>query len=179
MSVTKEIITVFKDFGNKDYIGEKITQIEHAIQAAMLAEKDGYGDEIIVAALLHDIGHLVQHKNTMDKWGAKHHEIIGAEYLKSLNFPELTINLVKDHVDTKRYLVTKNKEYYNSLSEASRNTLTYQGGSMNKEELYKFENKKHFTLNLKLRQWDDSAKIVDMKINEIEYYKPFIGRLFT
>lgn len=158
-----EIIKLYKDFGYTNYIGEDITQEQHAIQAAYLAKEEGYSRDVILGALLHDIGHLFPDQELMknlgnESIGNKDHELLGAEYLKKKGFSELTCELVKYHVYTKRYLISTNPDYYEKLSDASKKTFIHQGGLLSKKETEEFENNKHFKYHLKLREWDDLAK---------------------
>ena len=115
-------------YGSSDYIGEDITQISHAIQSAKIAEKylgiSGY-----VGAFLHDIGHLIGLQNsndTMDNYGTVDHEVIGAAYLRERNFPDRIVNMVLNHVEAKKELITINELYSNALSVGSRKTLKFQ-----------------------------------------------------
>lgn len=169
----ESIVKLFEDYGEMDYIGEPVTQKEHMIQTAMLAEEEGYTKDIIIGALLHDIGHLVglhYSKNKMSDFGIHGHENIGAKYLESLDFPEIIVEMVRNHVQTKRYLVFKIPEYYEKLSEASKKTLEYQGGKMSNEEADKFEKHKYFEIFLKLREWDDKAKEKGKHVKTLDYY---------
>ncbi len=172
------IFDLYRNYGGANYIGETVTQLEHGLQAAILAEKEYPEDvEIILAAFLHDIGHLLEFSDTsvekMDNLGVLNHEVLGGELLKKYEFPDKLIKLVKSHVNTKRYLVTKNEDYYNNLSEASLQTLNYQGGKMSEEELINYEKDPLFKLYLKIREWDDKSKIVDYNYEKfnIDYFQ--------
>ena len=104
---------------------------------------------------MHDIGHLIGQKHNleqMDGLGALFHETIGYEILKKLNMNETVCFLVKNHVQAKRYLVTKYEDYFDTLSEASKRTLEYQGGKMSDSELSEFENYPLFETIKKI--WD-------------------------
>src|SRR5258708_15302381 len=101
------IIALYQLHGGEEYAGEKVTQLEHMVQAAELAEKKGYDEEVILAAFLHDIGHIcvsAQGENEMDGFGIKDHEEIGAEFLQEKGFSKILIRLVESHVQAKRYL---------------------------------------------------------------------------
>lgn len=177
MNINKidELFNYYVKYGNYDYIGEPVSQVEHMVQAAMLAEKDGQSKDVILAALFHDIGHLLQleskESETMGKYGIKNHEKIGANYLRDCGFKYPIPELVENHVKVKKYRTYKNPSYYNQLSEASKQTLKYQGGPMNSEEATRFELDPLFELSLKIRDYDDSAKMENIKINSIQYYK--------
>src|SRR5947209_5534708 len=111
------IKSLIDNYGNNDYIGESVTQSEHFLQSATLAENNGESDEIIVGALLHDIGHLLIFDpirrgeiKTMGNLGVHGHENIGAEFLKNLGFDEKITKLVRNHVNAKRYLLNKDPD---------------------------------------------------------------------
>jgi 2-amino-1-hydroxyethylphosphonate dioxygenase (glycine-forming) len=173
------IVFLFDLYGTNDYIGEEITQTEHMIQTAMFAEEEGGDEEEILAALLHDIGHFVNTgnlENHMAQYGQRGHENIGYVYLKQIGFSERICSLARNHVKAKRYLVSKNKEYLHNLSEASLQTLNYQGGPMLKTEMTEFENDYLFNSSIKLRYWDDKAKIKNMKIKSVSDYCDLINK---
>ena len=171
---------LYRKYGDNGYIGEDVSQKEHAIQAAILAEKENsynfpYRRELILASFLHDIGHLLcfENKNIekMGDLGVKRHEDLGADYLFSLGYSSVVCNLVRNHIKTKRYLIMTNEDYYNNLSEASKQTYQYQGGKLNNQELTEFEKDPYFDYNLKLRDYDDRAKSTEpILINKIKNY---------
>jgi predicted HD phosphohydrolase len=181
----KQIFALYQKYGSADYIGENITQMEHGTQCARRAQEDPRLDEypsdvasqIIIAAFLHDIGHLLGldradavsmvsvDGNSLGIYG---HEQIGADYLMQCGMPQLVCDLVRSHVNAKRYLCTINVEYHSRLSEASKGTLKLQGGQMSDEELYMFENSPIFRLSLMLRSYDDGGKDVDHPSSMIE-----------
>ncbi|MEM8769970.1 MAG: HD domain-containing protein, partial [Pseudomonadota bacterium] len=128
-----EILALYRQAGHKDYVGEAVSQLEHAAQTADCAVEEGLSDEIVTAAFLHDVGHLCATLGAgeikrMGTWGAAGHESLGAEYLRALGFGERVAQLVEGHVAAKRYLTFKQPEYHQRLSEASKATLRYQGG---------------------------------------------------
>lgn len=166
-----KIIFYFHNYGEKNYIGEQITQKKHMINAAFLAKEKCYSYNLICASLLHDIGHLLLDYPEMfdDKnksLGVKDHEKVGAQFLRLLNFNEDVCRLVELHVDAKRYLISKNN--YN-ISKASMETLKHQGGLMTTRELQIFEDDPLFKDAILLRYLDDESKNVDANI-EIEYF---------
>lgn len=162
------------------YIGEAVSQLEHALQAAELAARAGSSDAIIAAALLHDIGHICQRDaEPMAGLGAKHHERIGAEHLASLGFGPGVTALVASHVSAKRWLVARRPEYAATLSDASRQTLVYQGGPMTEDEATRFETEPTFRDALRLRAWDEQAKVVGWSGPSLESYRALLGRLLA
>ena len=91
MNRAEKIIDIYNKFGSKDYIGEKMTQTEHALQCAYYAKNNNYDKDIIISALLHDIGHLLDMQNPsetskMDNYGVAKHEELGAKYLSNCGF---------------------------------------------------------------------------------------------
>lgn len=168
--ITKEIFDLYENYGQADYIGEPVSQIEHMSQAAELARKQGFDDEVVLAAFFHDIGHIcVQSlaENSMDNYGTKSHEQIGADFLREKGFPEKMAKLVENHVQAKRYLTFKFPEYYDNLSEASKRTLEFQGGKMNSVEALHFEKDPLFETSIAMRKWDEQAKEIGVPIFDL------------
>jgi len=170
---TQEIFDILVRRGQEDYIGEPVSQIEHACQSAQLAEAEGFDEEVILAALLHDIGHLcaLPNEEEMPGLGILRHEQVGGNYLSKLGFSEKICRLVEGHVQAKRYLTFKNQQYFDKLSEASRQTLAWQGGRMDAEEAEAFESNFLFELMIKMRQWDEAAKEMHKPLPDLERYK--------
>jgi phosphonate degradation associated HDIG domain protein len=173
-AVINEVFSLYERFGDEDYIGEPVSQLEHMSQAAALAEAEGYDDEVILAAFFHDIGHLcadIAEAGSMDGMGNVDHEKLGADYLIKHGFSQRIASLVNGHVIAKRYLTYKYPEYYNKLSVASKTTLEFQGGVMNDEEAEAFERNPDAELIIRLRYWDDMAKELNTPINNLTYLK--------
>ncbi|MFM7855457.1 MAG: HD domain-containing protein [Flammeovirgaceae bacterium] len=169
--IVEEVFLLYENLGRCEYVGEPVSLVEHMSQAAQLAMKGGHDDEVVLAAFFHDIGHmcaLKNNNNAMGIYGVKSHEKVGADFLRAKGFPEKIAQLVENHVQAKRYLTFKNPDYYNNLSEASRQTLEYQGGKMNEEEANAFENNPLFELSILMRKWDEEAKVVQIPLIEIE-----------
>lgn len=168
------IINLYEQFGGSDYIGESQTQLEHMTRAAMLAEEFGEQNDIILAAFLHDIGHLIEINNDTIKMGSlgiMNHELIARDYLIEKGFDKDIANIIGNHVKAKRYLVTKYPEYKINLSEASRQTLLYQKNTMSPEEMTEFESDPLFNMSLKLRFYDDQSKLLSKPIKPLDYYR--------
>ncbi|MBB6328968.1 phosphonate degradation associated HDIG domain protein [Algoriphagus iocasae] len=167
------VFDLYRKFGQEDYIGEPVSQIEHMSQAAQIAEQEGYEDEVILAAFFHDIGHLCVTQGdaeSMDGYGVLSHEKIGADFLRDLGFPEKIAKLVENHVQAKRYLTFRQPEYFEKLSEASRKTLEFQGGKMTEQEAITFETDPLFEISLKMRTWDEMAKEEHIPLPDLEDY---------
>ncbi len=145
-----------------DYIGEPISQLEHMAQAAELALADGADDELVLAAFCHDVGHFCTPSaahSSMAGLGRMGHEQVGAHWLRRLGFPDRLCGLVARHVDAKRYLCLREAGYLARLSPASLQTLVWQGGPMSDTEADAFERDPLFADSLRLRRWDEAAKM--------------------
>ncbi|HLP49453.1 MAG TPA: HD domain-containing protein [Chitinophagales bacterium] len=172
--IAGEVIDLYKNKAGANYSGEAITQLEHACQTAQLAEADGQSNEVILAAFLHDIGHLLDDEpetEDMGEFGVMDHEAVGAGYLLQRGFSQTIATLVKAHVEAKRYLCAVNKRYYDNLSTASKATLQYQGGPMNEEEVAAFERNPLRNLIIKMRTWDEEAKHPNVPVPDLNIYK--------
>ena len=177
--ITHELFDLYTRFGASDYIGEPVSQLEHMIQAAMIAEEEEADEEMILAAFLHDIGHLfefIQPVASMSGVGVVDHEKLAEDYLLEKGFSLRVSKLVKSHVDAKRYLTFRYPEYFLQLSDASKETLKHQGGVMTAEEATEFEQDPLFKDYLRMRNWDDRAKIQNMPLKDIQYYKEMVVR---
>lgn len=173
-AIVDEVFALYERFGDEDYIGEPVSQLEHMSQAAALAQAEGYDDEVVLAAFFHDIGHLcadASEAGSMDGMGNIDHEKLGADYLLARGFSARLAALVQGHVIAKRYLTYKYPEYYNKLSPASKITLDFQGGVMKPDEAVKFELDKNAEIIIRLRYWDDQAKETNMPVDNISYLK--------
>jgi len=173
------IIQLYEAHGDEDYIGEPVSQLEHMCQCALLAEKEGSSEEIILAAFFHDIGHLCEHialTEQMDGYGVIDHEKLGAEFLLAHGFSATIANLVAGHVQAKRYLTYQYPEYYNQLSVASKKTLEFQGGKMSPAEAAAFEADEWFSTHIRLRKWDEQAKLEYQQLPPLSKYSDMIIR---
>ena len=175
-TAAQQVIDLLASSADMDYIGEPLSQLEHALQAAHFAAADGMDVEGILGALLHDIGHLINpsDQEQMGEYGVMDHEELGAQYLLDLGFSEKVATLVTGHVIAKRYLVTTSDSYYERLSPASRQTFVYQGGKMNTEELAAFKAQPHFKEILQVRLCDEKAKQLELKYAPLATYLPLI-----
>lgn len=172
--IVNEIFDLYDKHGAEEYAGEKVSQLEHMVQAAQLAMEGGYDDEVVLAAFLHDVGHLLpihDASESMDGYGMMDHEKVGAEYLLKVGFSERMCKLIASHVNAKRYLTWKYPEYYNQLSGASKKTLEYQGGRMEEKEALAFEADPLFDLYIQMRRWDEAAKIENLPVPDIKLFK--------
>ncbi|MBT5008386.1 MAG: HDIG domain-containing protein [Gammaproteobacteria bacterium] len=163
---------LYDEQGDQDYIGEPVSQREHALQAAAHARASGAPEAAVLAALLHDVGHLQYPKqDSMAGFGTRAHEVLGAHFLASLGFSAKVSALVQRHVDAKRYQVARSETYRAGLSQASQQTLHFQGGAMTLAERQAFEADPHFELALRVRHWDELAKAPRATVREFEAYE--------
>ena len=160
------------------YGGENVSQLEHALQCAELAEENKLPNPTIAAALLHDIGHLLyEDKDPIHEGKDGHHENLGANYL-SKYFGEEVINPIRAHVDSKKYLAAIEDDYYDFLSEASQISLAAQGGPFSKEEAEIFIKKPFMKEAVEMRRFDDMAKVVNKKTPNLNHFKPYLDEAF-
>ena len=165
-----DLFALYEKYGQDDYIGEPVSQLEHMWQAAALAEAEGYEEEVVLAAFFHDLGHLCAQQAegpSMDGFGAVDHEQLGADYLRARGFSERLATLVGSHVLAKRYLTFKHPEYLHQLSAASQATLAFQGGVMTATEAAAFEQQPDAEVLIRLRHWDDQAKQEAMPVGNL------------
>ena len=178
-SVVAAILAIFRERGGDAY-GERVTQSQHAVQAAMAAERGAAAPALVVAALLHDLGHMVIDRppGTTDDNGDDLHEHIGADVLASL-FPRAVSEPVRLHVAAKRYLCTVDPDYFRSLSPASVRSLRAQGGAMSQVEIDLFTANPYFHDAVLLRRFDEAAKVQGMDTAPVERYASLIRSLLT
>ncbi|VVN49444.1 phosphonate degradation HD-domain oxygenase [Pseudomonas fluorescens] len=179
--VIAEVFGLYERFGDSDYIGEPVSQIEHMSQAAERAMAEGFDDEVVLAAFFHDIGHIcaAESAENMGGFGVVSHERLGADYLRRAGFSERMARLVEYHVQAKRYLTLKEPGYYERLSEASRRTLAYQGGVMTIDEAEAFERDPLCEVSLRMRQWDEQAKEMWVPVMDLGLLKEKALRLLV
>jgi len=180
MTIVDEIIQLFEERGNGLYFGEQVTETEHALQAAHLAREAGASDDMILGALLHDIGHLLHgHGEDIADHGVDaKHEDEGAEFLAG-KFPALVIDCVRLHVPAKRYLCAVEPEYLAGLSPVSQRSLELQGGPMTAEEVAEFETEPYYREAVQARRWDDQAKIVGLDVPGVASYRSLLEASVT
>jgi len=178
MSLADDILAIYASHGAAAYFGERVSMTEHGLQAAHFAQLEGAPEALVVAALLHDIGHLLEavpqdiaqwttdarHAETGGRWLARH---FGAEVSEP----------VRLHVRAKRYLCATDSDYLRQLSSASVHTLRLQGGAMSAEELRQFETERFASDAVRVRRWDDQGKVAGLKTPPLRAFAPLIGRL--
>ena len=166
---------IFEKCGEEEYLGEPVTMAQHMLQGAPLAEKNGFSEEIIVSALLHDIGHFTSEfgKFSMSDQNDKYHENAGAKILEVF-FPSIITDCVKYHVAAKRYLCAIKPNYLNKLSEASIHSLNLQGGPMSRNEIKDFEKSPNINKIIQVRYLDDAGKDPNMITQDFWHFAPTI-----
>jgi phosphonate degradation associated HDIG domain protein len=172
VNVADTILRLFAEGGDAAYFGEAVTQSAHALQTAQLAEMAGAPDSLVVAALLHDIGHLLHGlpETIADQGVDTRHEDGGAEWL-ARHFGAAVVEPIRLHVAAKRYLCAVDPTYLRQLSPASRQSLELQGGPFSAEETRAFNRRPYSEDAVALRRWDDQAKVPGLDVPSLEHYR--------
>ncbi|WP_372618384.1 phosphonate degradation HD-domain oxygenase [Falsiroseomonas sp.] len=154
-----------------------VTQKQHALQAAWLAERAGCDPALVAAALLHDIGHLVHDlgENPAAEGVDDHHEELGHAWLAAAFGPEVT-EPVRLHVAAKRYLCAVEPDYFARLSPDSVTSLALQGGPMSAEEIAAFEALPHHRAAVQLRRFDEQAKVPGRETPPVAHFMPVVAQ---
>lgn len=153
-----EITELFHANGAVQYGAEAVTQQQHALQCAHLAEQAGATPALIAAALLHDLGHLLAPGQRPPSTGADDlHQFMALPFLRGV-FPEAVLAPIRLHVDAKRYMCRVDPSYWAGLSPASKKSLVVQGGAFSAEEAHAFMAQAFAADAVALRRWDDCAK---------------------
>jgi phosphonate degradation associated HDIG domain protein len=168
-----EICRLYQLKGNCPYGPEPVTQLEHALQCAALAEAANQPNEMIVACLLHDIGHLLHHfgEQAADRGLDDRHEYRAIPYLRS-RFPVAVIEPIRLHVQAKRYLCAVDRTYWAALSDGSKQTLNLQGGIFSVDAAQAFMAQAYALQAVQLRQWDDQAKAIGLITPDLAHFVP-------
>ncbi len=172
------IADIFERRGANSYLGENVTMSQHMLQCAQQAEQEGAGDDLVAAALLHDIGHYTSEfgESSFDDGIDNHHDEAGARVLGEL-FPPVVVACVRLHVAAKRYLCATDPTYFGRLSAASVHTLAVQGGPMNEPEVAAFRAEPFHAEAVRVRLWDEGAKVVGLPTPPFAHYAPVLQRV--
>lgn len=169
---TSDLIQLFKR-ASQQYGRESVSQLEHALQCAQLAEQAGETDETIVAALLHDVGHLISAENSgltdVNQERDDLHQYIALPFLRGV-FSDAVLEPIRLHVDAKRYLCGAEPTYWGTLSLASKQSLELQGGPFTHSELDTFMTLPFAEEAVRLRRYDDLAKIPNKDTPALDYF---------
>lgn len=174
-AIRSRLFALLNGQGAALYGGERVTQLEHALQSAALAEASGEQPAMIIASLLHDVGHFfeAEFEQALSSTLDARHEHMGSRYLSRWLDAEVT-EPIRLHVEAKRYLCAVRPDYLPTLSEASIHSLALQGGPMSAEEITIFESRPFWSQAVRLRQYDDQAKIVGMKTPDLTHFLSLI-----
>ena len=161
--------------GHREYEGEGVTQLEHALQSAMRGEAEGAPSALVCAALLHDIGHLLNDKGeTPTLRGIDDlHQYAALPFLRP-HFTDAVLAPIRLHVDAKRYLCATRAGYYEQLSEDSKRSLELQGGVFSAVEAERFIGQLHAADAVRVRLWDDAAKVPGAATPGLAHYEPLL-----
>ena len=172
-----DIEKLFDQRGHEQYTGEPVTQLQHALQSGFLGEQAGASDELVTAAFLHDLGHLLHDLGeTPSIHGVDDvHQYRVLPFLRGL-FPDSVINAIQRHVDAKRYLGATGPEYHDSLSDDSKRSLKLQGGIFSEGEAAAFIGEAGAKDAVQLRLWDDRAKQPDLQTPGLSHYMQIARR---
>ncbi|HQF31360.1 MAG TPA: HD domain-containing protein [Hyphomicrobiales bacterium] len=171
MRLIDDIICRLTREGGRIYDGEAVNQLEHALQCAALARRESAPDALVVAALLHDYGHVLSDGgNTTGRRIAPRHEDVAARHLAAV-FPAAVTEPIRLHVAAKRYLCTIDPDYRDALTPASRASLKAQGGPFDEDGVHIFKRSRFWGDAVRLRQWDDMAKVAGLRTPGLATYR--------
>jgi phosphonate degradation associated HDIG domain protein len=173
VTIVDDLIALLERGRGREYGDERVTQYEHALQCALLAEAEGVEPSLVVAALLHDIGHLLDDdaRGAIARGEDAHHEVRAANFLQDWFEPAVTLPILL-HVPAKRYLTATDPRYLAHLSPASVRSLGVQGGPYTATEVEEFMAQPLAGCAAQLRRWDDNAKVIDAPIPGLAYFRP-------
>ena len=175
MNIRDELIDIFTNRATGQYGLSDVNQLEHALQSATLAEKEGGNADLIIAALLHDVGHMIHNlgEDPALEGIDDTHEDLAAAWLRPHFGPAIT-EPVRLHVPAKRYLCAAEPDYFGKLSEDSVRSLALQGGLMSPSEMKAFEALPYWKQALHLRRIDDMAKDPNARTPAFSYFLKYI-----
>lgn len=175
-----QIRALFERHGDLSYSGEPVTQLDHALQCAALAEADGASDALICAALLHDIGHLLNKdsSNPATPGTDDLHQFYGLPFLRPV-FPDAVVEPIRLHVDAKRCLCAIDTGYFAGLTAGSVRSLERQGGVYSEEEAEAFLAKPYAPDAIRVRRWDDRAKVAGLVTPDLEHFLEIVARVIA
>ena len=181
--MTGRLLDAMAHSAARHYGFERVSELAHALQCAELAHAEGADPELTLACLLHDVGRFAVDQSLVfdrvdgARAGARGHHEVGADLIAPF-VPERVAWLVRMHADAKRYLCTTEPGYHQALSPGSRHTLTLQGGLMSPEEIARHARHPWLADALRLRRWDDLAKVVGKTTQPLEAWAPLLRTYF-
>ena len=172
-----DIRSLFEQYGGLAYSGEPVTQLEHALQSGALAEEAGAGEELVAAAFLHDLGHLLnlQGETPTERGIDDLHQYFALPFLRPI-LSNAVLEPIRMHVDAKRCLCAIDATYFGQLSADSVRSLELQGGIFSREEAEAFLQKPYAEDALRLRKWDDRAKDANRVTPDLDHYLSVVER---
>lgn len=180
LETPEDVLELMSSRGGDSYFGEDVTVLEHCLQAAYFAADTQSSSELVVAALLHDLGHLLhQEAEDIAEAGVDTRHEEQAVHLLAEHLPAAVTEPIRLHVAAKRYLCFAQPAYRESLSPSSELSLQLQGGPMTEAEAASFLSLPFARDAVTLRRWDDEAKIPDMKVPPVETYLPLLKTRWT
>ena len=169
-----DVVRIFQESGPRRY-GESVTQLAHALQSAEHARREEASDDLVLAALLHDIGHLAGPRGAESP--EHHHGEEGATVVRPF-VPERVSWVIEHHVVAKRYLCAVDRAYSDQLSPASARSLAAQGGALPQAERGRLEAHPWFADAVRVRRWDDLAKVPGAMTAQLDAYRLLLERYF-
>ena len=165
-----EVVRLYESRGAAQYGSEAVSQLEHALQCAALAEQDGASPSLVAASLLHDLGHLLTDApHVLGREVDDVHQYLAIPFLRGV-LPQAALEPIRLHVDAKRYLCRAQADYWSTLSPASRHSLSLQGGAFTPEGAARFIEQQYARDALALRRWDDLAKVPGKPTRSLAHY---------
>ncbi len=173
-----DIRSLFEQFGHIAYSGEPVTQLQHALQSGALAEEADADEALVVAAFLHDLGHLLnlQGETPTERGIDDLHQYFALPFLRPV-LPDAVLEPIRLHVDAKRCLCAIDRTYFGQLSADSVRSLELQGGIFSREEADTFLQKPYAQDALRLRKWDDRAKEENRATPDLDHYLGMVERV--
>lgn len=173
-----DIKGLFDGYGALAYSGEPVTQLEHALQSGALAEEEGASEELVAAAFLHDLGHLMnrQGETPTERGIDDLHQYYALPFLRPV-LPDAVLEPIRLHVDAKRYLCATDGAYFGCLSADSVRSLELQGGIFNEQEAREFASRPFADDAVRLRRWDDLAKVAGKPTPDLSHYLHIVERV--
>ena len=180
MDPLDQLMQILTTAGARRYGGEPVSQLDHALQCAVWAQAADADDHLVAAALLHDVGHLIyrEPEAAMSEAVDDLHENRGAHLLARW-FPREVTEPVRLHVAAKRYLCVEDPVYLDRLSEGSRRSLELQGGAFTEREAGSFIAQPFAESAVRLRRWDEAAKVPGARTPDLDSFRPLLHALLT